>query len=127
MVKLTDFQSYTHGIAKKDDTLHVDVDLYFEGHAEKVKLCRCTLYMGRLGRYGNPAEMAGKVREDLRKLKGKTVNVLRDSVDGSIDLLDAEGTVLFSMEAEEVRGADWIPSYSSEERIQNGNHVPSVD
>lgn len=110
------FQAFVHDLNDKDKPTHVDVEITFKEDLPVLRLCHCTAYMGGTDGFGDVAAIAAQVREDLGVIanSGTRVRVVRDLVDGSIDLLRLEdGVLLFSMEAEKVEGDEWIEFYCS--------------
>lgn len=115
-MQLKRFQAYVHDLNDKDKPTHVDVELTFKENLPTLKLCHCTAYMGGMDSFGDVAAIAAQVREDLGVIanSGTHVRVVKDLVDGSIDLLRREdGVLLFSMEAEKIEGDDWVEFYCS--------------
>lgn len=111
-MKLVDYQSYTHGYT---GNMHVDVRLTFEGHDE-IKLCNCSAYLGGAGQFGDVVSMANRVRGDLRAMQdsGEDFEVKQDRLDGSVDVYrKRDNALMFSMEAERIEGATWLPQYDS--------------
>lgn len=117
-MQLKKYQAFVHDLNDKTKPTHVDVELTFKGAPSTIRMCHCTAYMGGMDGFGDVAGIAAQVREDLSVIinNGEHVLVARDTVDGSIDLLrERDKVLLFSMEAEHVEGADWVPSYDSGE------------
>lgn len=110
-MKLKNYSAEQHGD-------HIDVELTFDEGNTSIKLCGCHNYNGNIGAFGNPAAILPVVRENLAKIhsSNEEVEVYRDTLDGSIDIFTPTGTLLFSMEAADVKGADWVTTYSSVER-----------
>lgn len=109
-MQLKRYQCYVHGN-------HVDVELTFKGQ-DTIKMCDCSNYNGNIGAFGEPTAIAPVVRQDLDQIanSGMEVEVKRDTLDGSIDILRAlDHVLLFSMEADKVEGAEWVPTYNSTE------------
>lgn len=110
---IKEYQAFTHGTYGQHDE-HVDVRITFDGKPT-IKMCGCSAYMGVVGAFGEPSEIAGKVRADLGAMTGKhDLSCYIDVEDGSVDIYEGD-TLMFSMEAEKLEGADWLPTYSSEE------------
>lgn len=115
-MQLKKFQAFVHNLNDKDKPTHVDVELTFKDTIPTIKLCHCTAYMGGMDSFGDVAAIAAQVREDLGVIanSGTQVRVVKDLVDGSIDLLRLEdGALLFSMEAEKIEGDEWVEFYCS--------------
>lgn len=99
------------------DNWHVDVTLEFEGKAP-IKMCECSAYLGQEGKFGDAADLAAVVREDLDKMANAGVDyeVRQDTLDGSIDIFRAtDEALMFSMECDRIEGNDWVEKYSSVE------------
>ncbi len=108
------YQAYVHGSGVNS---HVDVELTIKGKAQPIKMCHCSAYLGGMDSFGDPSTMAAAVREDMEEIvnSGIDVNVLQDTLDGSIDIFRArDNALLFSMEAEKIEGAEWVEKYNSE-------------
>lgn len=111
-MKLTNYQCYVHRLG---EDVHVDVELFIDDRAP-ITMCDCSAYMGGVESFGNVESIAAEVREDLSNFIGTDVIVKRDSLDGSIDIFRAvDNVLLFSMECDHLRGADWVPIYNSQE------------
>lgn len=115
-MQLKNFNVSVHNLMDKNKPTHVDVELNFKGAPDTIKMCNCTAYMGGMDAFGSVEGIAAQVREDLAAIanNGEQVMVARDTVDGSIDLLrEHDKVLLFSMEADKVDGANWVPAYNS--------------
>lgn len=115
-MQLKNFNVSVHNLMDKNKPTHVDVELNFKGAPDTIKMCNCTAYMGGMDAFGSVEGIAAQVREDLAAIanNGEHVMVARDTVDGSIDLLrERDKVLLFSMEADNVDGAEWLPDYDS--------------
>lgn len=113
-MQLKRYQAYVHGAGV---TGHVDVELTFKGQPSTIKMCHCSAYMGGMDSFGDTTSMAAALREDLNAIEnsGENLEVLQDTLDGSIDIFRARDHVLlFSMEAETIEGAEWVQKYNSE-------------
>lgn len=113
-MQLKHFQAFVHG---NGVTGHVDVELFFKGKAFPIKMCHCSAYLGGMDSFGDATTMAAAVREDLGAManSGEDLEVLQDTLDGSIDIFrKRDHVLLFSMEAEKIEGADWVEKYNSE-------------
>lgn len=116
-MQLKRYQAYVHQPADGDQPMHVDVELTVKGRPI-IKMCDCSNYMGNVGAFGHPAEIAPVVREDLAAISnsGEDIDVVQDELDGSIDIYRTrDGALLFSMECDHIEGADWVRKYNSEE------------
>lgn len=117
-MQLKRYQAYVHDLNDKTKPTHVDVELTFKGAPATIKMCHCSAYMGGMDSFGDVSGIAAQVREDLGAIanSGEDVEVLQDTLDGSIDIFRARDHVLlFSMEAERIEGASWVKKYNSTE------------
>lgn len=117
-MQLKKYQAYVHDLNDKTKPTHVDVELTFKGAPATIKMCHCSAYMGGMDSFGDVSGIAAQVRTDLSVISnsGEDVEVLQDTLDGSIDIFRTRDHVLlFSMEAERIEGASWIKKYDSTE------------
>lgn len=114
-MKLTNYQCFVHDQNNPNKPTHVDVEL-FTDTKDPIKMCDCSAYMGGMDSFDDVAAIAAEVRSDLDGIINTEIIVKRDILDGSIDIFRAaDNVLLFSMECEDLRGADWVPTYDSTE------------